>query len=86
MHLFSVGWFDEDHSNYTVLDSLGWCFFREAEKTIVLISNLGVQILDAATAKIIESPDPLRINLRKRIAFDDLGCSSIKDLHPQIAD
>ena len=54
MHLFSGGWFDEDHSNYTVLDGLGWCFFREAEKTIVLISNFGVQILDAATAKIIE--------------------------------
>ena len=54
MHLFSGGWFDEDHSNYTVLDGLGWCFFREAEKTIVLISNWGVQILDAATAKIIE--------------------------------
>ena len=54
MHQFSGGWFDEDHSNYTVLDGLGWCFFREAEKTIVLISNLGVQILDAATAKIIE--------------------------------
>ena len=54
VHLFSGGWFDEDHSNYIVLDSLGWCFFREAEKTIVLISNLGVQILDAATAKIIE--------------------------------
>ena len=54
VHQFSGGWFDEDHSNYTVLDSLGWCFFREAEKTIVLISNFGVQILDAATAKIIE--------------------------------
>ena len=54
VHLFSGGWFDEDHSNYTVLDSLGWCFFREAEKTIVLISNFGVQILDATTAKIIE--------------------------------
>ena len=54
VHQFSGGWFDEDHSNYTVLDGLGWCFFREAEKTIVLISNLGVQILDAATAKIIE--------------------------------
>ena len=54
VHLFSGGWFDEDHSNYTVLDGLGWCLFREAEKTIVLISNLGVQILDAATAKIIE--------------------------------
>ena len=54
VHLFSGGWFDEDHSNYTVLDGLGWCFFREAEKNIVLISNLGVQILDAATAKIIE--------------------------------
>ena len=54
VHLFSGGWFDEDHSNYTVLDGLGWCFFREAEKTIVLISNFGVQILDAATAKIIE--------------------------------
>ena len=54
VHLFSGGWFDEDHSNYTILDSLGWCFFREAEKTIVLISNFGVQILDATTAKIIE--------------------------------
>ena len=54
VHQFSGGWFDEDHSNYIVLDSLGWCFFREAEKTIVLISNFGVQILDAATAKIIE--------------------------------
>ena len=54
VHLFSGGWFDEDHSNYTVLDGLGWCFFREAEKTIVLISNFGVQILDATTAKIIE--------------------------------
>ena len=54
VHLFSGGWFDEDHSTYIVLDSLGWCFFREAEKTIVLISNFGVQILDAATAKIIE--------------------------------
>ena len=54
MHLFSGGWFDEDHSNYIVLDGLGWCFFREAEKTIVLISNFGVQILDATTAKIIE--------------------------------
>ena len=54
VHLFSGGWFDEDHSNYIILDSLGWCFFREAEKTIVLISNFGVQILDAATAKIIE--------------------------------
>ena len=54
VHQFSGGWFDEDHSNYIVLDSLGWCFFREAEKTIVLISNLGVQILDTATAKIIE--------------------------------
>ena len=54
VHLFSGGWFDEDHSNYIILDGLGWCFFREAEKTIVLISNLGVQILDAATAKIIE--------------------------------
>ena len=54
VHQFSGGWFDEDHSNYIVLDSLGWCFFREAEKNIVLISNFGVQILDAATAKIIE--------------------------------
>ena len=54
VHQFSGGWFDEDHSNYIVLDSLGWCFFREAEKTIVLISNFGVQILDAATAKIIK--------------------------------
>ena len=54
VHQFSGGWFDEDHSNYIILDSLGWCFFREAEKTIVLISNFGVQILDAATAKIIE--------------------------------
>ena len=54
VHQFSGGWFDEDHSNYIILDSLGWCFFREAEKTIVLISNFGVQILDATTAKIIE--------------------------------
>ena len=54
VYLFSGGWFDEDHSNYIILDSLGWCFFREAEKTIVLISNFGVQILDATTAKIIE--------------------------------
>ena len=54
VHQFSGGWFDEDHSNYIVLDSLGWCFFREAEKNIVLISNFGVQILDATTAKIIE--------------------------------
>ena len=54
VHQFSGGWFDEDHSNYIILDSLGWCFFREAEKTIVLISNFGVQILDAATAKIIK--------------------------------
>ena len=54
VHQFSGGWFDEDHSNYIILDSLGWCFFREAEKNIVLISNFGVQILDAATAKIIE--------------------------------
>ena len=54
VHQFSGGWFDEDHSNYIILDSLGWCFFREAEKSIVLISNFGVQILDAATAKIIE--------------------------------
>ena len=54
VHQFSGGWFDEDHSNYIILDSLGWCFFREAEKTIALISNFGVQILDAATAKIIK--------------------------------
>ena len=76
VHLFSGGWFDEDHSNYTVLDGLGWCFFREAEKTIVLISNLGggrsLMLLQPRSSKAI----PFRRLIRK-----GSGLSSISMPH-----
>ena len=81
VHLFSGGWFEEDHSNYIVLDGLGWCFFREAEKTIVLISNLGVQILDAATAKIIKRYEFSEVDPYGRKAFDTLNAPQLYGEH-----
>ena len=77
VHQFSGGWFDEDHSNYIVLDSLGWCFFREAEKTIVLISNFGVQILDATTAEFIESYEFSEVDSSGREAFEFLDAARL---------
>ena len=78
VHQFSGGWFDEDHSNYIILDSLGWCFFREAEKTIVLISNFGVQILDAATAKIIEGYSVAEVDPQGIGAFEDFDAARLQ--------
>ena len=77
MHLFSGGWFDEDHSNYTVLDGLGWCFFREADKAIITISNWGIHILNATTAEFIESYEFSEVDSSGREAFEFLDAARL---------
>ena len=77
VHLFSGGWFDEDHSNYTVLDGLGWCFFREADKAIITISNWGIHILNATTAEFIESYEFSEVDSSGREAFEYLDAARL---------
>ena len=68
----------EDYfSNYTIIDSLRWCFFREAEKTIVLVSNWGICILNAATAKIIKRYEFSEVDPYGRKAFDTLNAPQL---------
>ena len=46
---------DEENSVYRLIGGVGVFFFRETDKTLLSISNWGILILDAATAKLIES-------------------------------
>ena len=72
----------EDYfSNYTIIDSLRWCFFREAEKTIVLVSNWGICILNAATAKIIKRYEFSEVDPYGRKAFDTLNAPRLYGEH-----
>ena len=68
----------EDYfSNYTIIDSLRWCFFREAEKAIVLVSNWGICILNAATARIIKRYEFSEVDPYGRKAFDTLNAPQL---------
>ena len=72
----------EDYfSNYTIIDSLRWCFFREAEKTIVLVSNWGICILNAATARIIKRYEFSEVDPYGRKAFDTLNAPQLYGEH-----
>lgn len=78
MHQFSGRVCIEDYySNYTIIEVLRWCFFREAEKTIVLVSNWGICILNAATAKIIKRYEFSEVDPYGRKAFDTLNAPQL---------
>ena len=82
MRQFSGGVCIEDHySNYTIIECLRWCFFREAEKTIVLVSNWGICILNAATAKIIKRYEFSEVDPYGRKAFDTLNAPQLYGEH-----
>ena len=79
---FSGGVCIEDrYSNYTIIDSLRWCFFREAEKAIVLVSNWGICILNAATARIIKKYEFSEVDPYGRKAFDTLNAPQLYGEH-----
>ena len=72
----------EDYSsNYTIIDSLRWCFFREAEKDIVLVSNWGICIINAATARIIKRYGLSEVDPYGRKAFDTLNAPQLYGEH-----
>ena len=72
----------EDYfSNYTIIDSLRWCFFCEAEKAIVLVSNWGICILNAATARIIKRYEFSEVDPYGRKAFDTLNAPRLYGEH-----
>ena len=72
----------EDYSsNYTIIDSLRWCFFREAEKAIVLVSNWGICIINAATARIIKRYELSEVDPYGRKAFDTLNAPQLYGEH-----
>ena len=72
----------EDYSsNYTIIDSLRWCFFREAEKDIVLVSNWGICIINAATARIIKRYEFSEVDPYGRKAFDTLNAPQLYGEH-----
>ena len=75
------GCIEDYSSNYTIIDSLRWCFFREAEKTIVLVSNWGICILNAATAKIIKRYEFSEVDPYGRKAFDTLDAPQLYGEH-----
>ena len=78
MHQFSGRVCIEDYySNYTIIEVLRWCFFREAEKAIVLVSNWGICILNAATAKIIKRYEFSEVDPYGRKAFDTLNAPQL---------
>jgi hypothetical protein len=60
---------------------LRWCFFREAEKTIVLVCNWGICILNAATAKIIKRYEFSEVDPYGRKAFDTLNAPQLYGEH-----
>lgn len=45
---------DQDKVEYTQVAGLGDCFFREADRSIVCISYLGVQVINATTGGLTE--------------------------------
>lgn len=55
VHRLSSNPYDSTNPRYTMVESLGVCFFREEDKAIVSINSLGVRIFDAATAACLES-------------------------------
>ena len=72
----------EDYSsNYTIIDSLRWCFFCEAEKDIVLVSNWGICIINAATARIIKRYEFSEVDPYGRKAFDTLNAPQLYGEH-----
>ena len=82
MHQFSGRVCIEDYySNYTIIECLRWCFFREAEKAIVLVSNWGICILNAATAKIIKRYEFSEVDPYGRKAFDTLNAPRLYGEH-----
>ena len=82
MHQFSGRVCIEDYySNYTIIEVLRWCFFREAEKAIVLVSNWGICILNAATAKIIKRYEFSEVDPYGRKAFDTLNAPQLYGEH-----
>lgn len=82
MHQFSGRVCIEDYySNYTIIEVLRWCFFREAEKAIVLVCNWGICILNAATAKIIKRYEFSEVDPYSRKAFDTLNAPQLYGEH-----
>ena len=72
---------EDYYSNYTIIDSLRWCFFHEAEKAIVLVSNWGICILNAATARIIKRYEFSEVDPYGRKAFDTLNAPRLYGEH-----
>ena len=54
-HLFSPGHIEKDHSPHTIIEGLGYGYFRPSDQTIVSISRWGIHIIDASTAERLES-------------------------------
>ena len=46
---------DQDKVEYTQVAGLGDCFYRESDRSIVCISYLGFQVIDATTGDLVES-------------------------------
>ena len=55
VYQFSGNPADQDKVEYTQVAGLGDCFFREADRSIVCISYLGVQVINATTGGLTES-------------------------------
>ena len=54
-HLFSPSHLENDHFPHTIIEGLGYGYFRQSDQTIVSISRWGIHIIDASTAECLES-------------------------------
>ena len=77
IHQFSSAASDKANPAYTYVRGFAYFFFREADKAIITISNWGIHILNATTAKFIESYEFSEVDSSGREAFEFLDAARL---------
>ena len=77
IHQFSSAASDKANPAYTYVRGFAYFFFREADKAIITISNWGIHILNATTAKFIESYEFSEVDSSGREAFEYLDAARL---------
>ena len=77
IHQFSSAASDKANPAYTYVRGFAYFFFREADKSIITISNWGIHILNATTAEFIESYEFSEVDSSGREAFEFLDAARL---------
>ena len=77
IHQFSSAASDKANPAYTYVRGFAYFFFREADKAIITISNWGICIINAATARIIKRYEFSEVDSSGREAFEYLDAARL---------